>query len=275
MNNVSPREEEQIRETSVTFLSSSGFSTPAILAEPSTSTNLCVILCHGFLSDKQSRTNRRLTELLVPQGIATFRFDWYGMGESQEHFSNMGLKQCAEQLDAAFQMLQERGMERLGLVGSSFGGFMAILSAPRQHALQALGLKCPVVDFPEVLRLEFGEETMERWKSTDHIPNIVGDGSPIHLHYAFYEECLTYDAYAALSRIQVPTLVIHGDQDELIPRSQIDRLLATLNTTKEVNLIEGADHQFGRPEEFRLMTTHLAQWMVTHLSSPSIVRPGG
>jgi fermentation-respiration switch protein FrsA (DUF1100 family) len=109
---------------------------------------------------------------------------------------------------------------------------------------------------------------MKDWKSTDHIPNIVGDGSPIPLHYAFYEECLTYDAYAALSRIKVPTLVVHGDKDELIPRPQIDRLLSTLNTTKELKLIEGADHQFGRPEEFRLMTNHLAQWMVTHLSGP-------
>ena len=266
MNTASQQKNEQIRETSVTFLNASGVSTPAILAEPSTPTNLGVILCHGFLSDKQSRTNRRLTELLVPQGIATFRFDWYGMGESQEHFSNMSIKQGEEQLDAAFQLLQERGMKRLGLVGSSFGGFMAILSASKRPTLQALGLKCPVVDFPEVLRLEFGPEAMENWRSTDHIPNIVGDGSPIPLHYAFYEECLTYNAYAALSRIQVPTLVVHGDQDELIPRPQITRLLETLNTTKELNLIEGADHQFGRPEEFRHMTNHLAQWMVTHLS---------
>ena len=97
-------------------------------------------------------------------------------------------------------------------------------------------------------------------------PNIVGDSSPVPLHYAFYEECLTYDAYTAISRIQVPTLVVHGDQDELIPRSQIDRLLATLNPTKQLQLIEGADHQFGRPEEFRLMTNHLAAWMKRYLS---------
>ena len=78
MDTVSPREEEQIRETSVTFLNASGLSTPAILAEPSTPTNLGVILCHGFLSDKQSRTNRRLTELLVPQGHRQ-HFDLIGM----------------------------------------------------------------------------------------------------------------------------------------------------------------------------------------------------
>jgi pimeloyl-ACP methyl ester carboxylesterase len=123
------------------------------------------------------------------------------------------------------------------------------------------------VDFAESLRLEFGPETMERWKSTNHIPNLVGDGSPVPLQYAFYEECLTSDAYAAIPRIHVPTLVVHGDQDTIIPRPQIDRLLATLNTTKQLKLIEGADHQFGRPEEFRVMTTHLAQWMVQHLTS--------
>ena len=267
MGTALPKEEVQIHETAVTFLSSSGLSTQAILAQPSTQTHRCVILCHGFLSDKQSRTNRRLTELLVPQGIATFRFDWYGMGESQQHFPNMTLKECQDQLDAAFQLLHEQRMNRLGLVGSSFGGLLAILAGPHQPALQALGLKCPVVDFPEVLRMEFGQEAMARWKSTNHIPNIVDDGSPVPLHYAFYEECLTYDAYAAVSHIQVPTLIVHGDQDELIPRHQIDRLLTTLTNTKQLKLIEGADHQFGRPEEFRLMTNQLAQWMMQHLVS--------
>ena len=267
MNTISPKEEEHIIGTPLTFSSSSGLSTPAILAEPSTPTDRCVIVCHGFLSDKNSRTNRRLTEFLVPRGIATFRFDWSGMGESTEHFSNMSLKQCKEQLDAAFQVLQERGMNRVGLVGSSFGGLLAILVAPEQPTLKALGLKCPVVDFPEVLRLEFGPEAMERWKSTNHIPNIVGGGSPVPLHYGFYEECLTYDAYATIPNIHVPTLVVHGEQDELIPRPQIDRLLTTLNTTKQLQLIEGADHQFGRPEEFRSMTNHLAKWMVQHLKN--------
>ena len=253
-------------ETELNFLSSSGLSTPAILATPSTPTNCGVILCHGFLSDKNSRTNRRLTELLVPQGISTLRFDWIGMGKSPDPFSTLRLKDCEDQLDTVIETLYERGLIRLGLIGSSFGGLLAILSASRHPTLRALGLKCPVVDFPEVLRLEFGQEAMGRWKATNHIPNIVGDGSPTPLHYAFYQECLTYDVYHALSSIKIPTLVVHGNQDELIPQPQIDRLMKTLNTTKELQLVEGADHRFGRPEEFRRMTNHLSQWMMTHLA---------
>lgn len=265
MSPVSPHEEGHVKESTIVFSTCSGLSTAAVLAEPPTTTPLCVILCHGFLSDKQSRTNRRLTELLVCQGIATFRFDWHGMGSTREHFSSMSLNQCEEQLNGAFQILTKRGMNQLGLVGSSFGGFLAILTAPKQPRLKALGLKCPVVDFSETLRLEFGPEAMKRWKSTNHIPNIIGDGLPIPLDYGFYEECLAYDAYAGLPRIQVPTLVVHGSHDELIPRPQIDRLLDTLNTTKQLKLIEGAGHQFGQPEEFRLMTNYLSKWMVQHV----------
>jgi hypothetical protein len=252
-------------ETPVSFTSSSGIVTTGIFAQPAAPTNRAVILCHGFLSDKNSRTNRRLTELLLPRSIATLRFDWYGMGESPEPLPYLSIQKCEEQLDAASRFLTERAMNALGLIGSSFGGFMAILSARRYPQLHALGLKCPVVDFPEVLRLEFGAEAMERWKRTDHIPNILGGDQPLPLPYSFFEECLTYNGYVSASRIQAPTLIVHGDQDEIIPSHQIDRLLASLNVPKHLRLIPGANHQFGRPEDFRLMTTHLATWMIDRL----------
>ena len=252
-------------EAPVTFTSSSGIVTTGIFAQPTVPTNRAVILCHGFPSDKNSRTNRRLTELLIPSSIATLRFDWYGMGESAEPLAHFGIQKCEEQLNEAFRFLTERAMSALGLVGSSFGGFMAILLASRHPELQALGLKCPVVDFSEVLRLEFGIETMERWKHTDHIPDILGGDHPIPLPYSFFEECLTYNGYDSASRIQAPTLIVHGDQDEIIPSHQIDRLLDSLNVHKKFRLIPGANHQFGRPEDFRLMTTHLANWMIDRL----------
>jgi len=264
---TSPKESQKgDTETPVSFTSSSNIVTTGIFAQPAAPTNQAVILCHGFPSDKNSRTNRRLTELLIPKSIATLRFDWYGMGDSTEPLAQFSIKKCEEQLDAAFHFLTERAMNALGLVGSSFGGFMAILSASRYPQLLALGLKCPVVDFPEVLRLELGADAMERWQRTDHIPNILGGDHPIPLPYSFFEECLTYNGYVSASHIQAPTLIVHGDQDEIIPQHQIDRLMASLNVPKHLRLIPGANHQFGRPEDFRLMTTSLATWMSDRLA---------
>jgi uncharacterized protein len=253
-------------ELPVSFTASSGIVTTGIYTQPNAPTHRAVILCHGFLSNKNSQTNRRLTELLIPKSIATLRFDWYGMGESPESFARISIKKCEEQLDAAFRFLAESNINSLGVVGSSFGGFIALLFASRHPQLHALGLKCPVVDFPEVLRLEFREDAIERWKHTDRIPNILGGEHAIFLPYSFFEECLTYDGYASASRIHTSTLIVHGSQDELIPSHQIDRLLAALHVPTQVKLIPGANHQFGRPEDFRLMTNHLANWMHEHVS---------
>ena len=128
------------------------------------------------------------------------------------------------------------------------------------------GSSVPFLDFPEMLRLEFGEAAMNRWQETGEIPNVTGvDNTPIALHYTFYEDCLKYDAFDAATRIKAPALIVHGDQDELVPIHQIQRLEGSLGGPKQLCLLEGAKHHFARPEDFRKMTTMLADWMVQHL----------
>ncbi len=246
---------------------SSELATSGIVALPEGNTAKAVILCHGFLSDKNSRTNLRLTDLLNAQNIATLRFDWVGMGESPEPFSQLRLSACAEQLDDAYHTLESKGYDQIGLIGSSFGGYMALLRAPHFPRLRALGLKCPVVDFPEVLQLEFGDEGMTHWRKHDQIPDMGEGHGPLPLAFSFFTECLHHNAYEAASHISSPTLIVHGDQDEVIPRHQIDEVLLSLQTPKQLKLIPGADHRFGQPETFRQMTNSLAQWMKEHLST--------
>ena len=92
-----------MEETLLTFQDGTHHSVSAILAEPDRKSDRAVILCHGFLSNKESRTNLRLTQLLVAQGIGTFRFDWFGMGESEGDFSRITVATCCDQLGTRHQ----------------------------------------------------------------------------------------------------------------------------------------------------------------------------
>ena len=250
----------------LSFQDSKGQQVLAILTEPPIRTECVVILCHGFLSNKHSNTNRRLSELLPAKGISTFCFDWFGMGESEGSFADVTVGRCCDQLEQALAFVQDKGYSRIGLIGSSFGGLISLLVASQYPKLLALGLKCPVPDFPDMLRLEFGEAAMTRWQETGEIPNVTGiDNTPIALHYTFYEDCLKYDAFEAATKIKAPGCIVHGDQDELVPLQQIQRLEGSLAGHKKLCLLEGANHHFARPEDFRKMTTMLADWMVTHL----------
>ncbi|WP_447968580.1 alpha/beta hydrolase family protein [Nitrospira sp. M1] len=249
----------------LSFQDSHGQAVSGILAKPSPRTDQIVVLCHGFLSNKQSNTNRRLTELLTERGISTFAFDWFGMGESDGRFADLTVDICCDALEHALSFVRSRDYSRVGLVGSSYGGLIATLIAARDSNLAALGLKCPVPDFPEMLRVEFGQEAMNRWQNTGEIPDVTGSEKPIELRYAFYENCLTYDTYTAAQAVTTPTIIVHGDGDELVPIHQITRLKHSLSGETELRLLPGANHHFGKPDDFRIMTTCLANWMIQHL----------
>ena len=193
------------------------------------------------------------------------RFDWFGMGESEGEFGRITVSTCCDQLERAIGLMRDRGHSELGIVGSSFGGLLAVLVGQHHPELRAIGLKCPVPDFPETLDHEFGRAGIEEWRRTNYIPDVTGGTEPVALDFSFYESCRTFDAYAAAANIKIPVLIVHGEQDELVPFHQIRRLEAALPGDKELVLLPEADHQFGRPEDFRRMTVHLANWMQAHL----------
>jgi len=250
----------------LTFKDDKGRRISAVLSRPSRSGPAAVVLCHGFLSNKNSTTNKALTRSLNEAGIATFRFDFFGQGESEGLFEDITVSLAVGQVQAAVTLVRSHGYGRIGLVGSSFGGLVAILTTAQRQDIACLALKCPVVDFAEELRLEFGPDELARWQSTDTIPNILGGPARIRLKYGLYEDCQSQIAYEPASEIVAPTLIVQGARDELVPLHQSQRLLSALRGPKRLDLLPQADHQFTRGEDFRTMTAAITDWLVCHLT---------
>ena len=150
-------------EDTLFFKDPSGHRIAAVLAKPDHPTDHIAVLCHGFLSHKNSSSNKALTTLLVERGIAAFRFDCFGHGESDGPCAKLTTTLASRQVLAALRHVYELGYRRLSLVGSSFGGLISLFAAAdwtTTHMsnpssippLACLALKCPVVDFAEELR---------------------------------------------------------------------------------------------------------------------------
>ena len=252
-------------EETLTFHDQHNHNIAAVLSTPNGPTTGLAVLCHGFLSAKNSTTNKTLTRLLSPHGIATFCFDFFGQGGSQGPFEDLTISLAVEQATAALDLMTAKGYSRIGLVGSSFGGLVAILTTALRPDIACLALKCPVVDFAEELRLEFGPAELVRWQATNSIPNIMGGPDRIRLKYQFYEDCLQRIAYEPAKRITAPTLIVQGEQDECVPLHQSRRLHDSLGGAKRLDLLPNADHQFTRREDFHQTTTSIGDWLVTHI----------
>ena len=250
----------------MSFLDPQGHRVAAILTIPDGGTDKICILCHGFLSSKTSSTNNALTRMLIGQGIATFRFDFFGQGESEGPFEQITVSLAVEQAQRSVDLMRERGYRSIGLMGSSFGGLVATLTASQRMDLACLALKCPVVDFAEELRLEFGNDGMAQWKATDTIPNIMGGPDRISLRYAFYEDALRQIAYVPARSITAPTIIVQGDKDEHVPLHQSQQLYDALRVKKHLELLPGADHQFTKGDHFKQMTNVIADWLTRYLN---------
>ncbi|MCC6965122.1 MAG: alpha/beta fold hydrolase [Nitrospira sp.] len=259
-------------EEALSFRDQAGNRIGAVLDKPQHTTDSIAVLCHGFLSHKNSTSNQALAELLQQRGIATLRFDCFGHGDSEGPFAKLTTSIGVAQAHAALTYVMTRGYRRLALVGSSFGGLLSILaaaewtdlhhSAPANHPpLACLALKCPVVDFGEELRLELGEDGLHEWQRTNTIPDLHGGPSRLPLDYAFYEDCLNRIAYEPARTITAPTLIVQGDHDEYVPLHQSQRLYASLAGPKHLDILPGADHRFTNPSDFQRMLALLTDWV--------------
>jgi pimeloyl-ACP methyl ester carboxylesterase len=181
-------------EKTFRFQDSAGRRISAALLSPSLPTDKIVILCHGFMGYKDSWTNRMLSEQLARQQIATLRFDFFGHGQSDGNLKDLLLTTLIAQTESAIALMRGRGFTHVGLLGSSFGGLVATLVAAKAPTLAALALRCPVGDFPALLRQRFGRVAIELWRRLGQVPESVGH---IPVDFAFFEDCLRYDAYRA------------------------------------------------------------------------------
>jgi len=65
------------------------------------------------------------------------------------------------------------------------------------------------------------------------------------VHYPFvplFFLQIKYETVRKLPEIRVPILILHGDQDEVVPLEQAERLYAAANEPKTLHVIHGARH---------------------------------
>ncbi len=254
-------------EKTFSFQDPAGRRISAVLVSPHAPTDKMVVLCHGFMGYKDSPTNRILSDQLARQQVATLRFDFFGHGQSEGDVKDLLLTTLIAQTESAIALMRGHGFTHIGLLGSSFGGLVATLVAANHPTLAAVALRCPVGDFPALLRRQFGRMAIELWRRLGRVPESVGH---IPMHYRFFEDCEQHDVYRAAQSLRVPTIIVHGDQDEVIPVKQSEELFTRVRAEKMLHVIPGADHRFSTPEHFNRMTELLVGWLTRYLSVPSV-----
>ncbi|HNQ62968.1 MAG: hypothetical protein ILNGONEN_02175 [Syntrophorhabdaceae bacterium] len=229
-------------------VSSFGFKIKGILTTPRDDKRYpCVILSHGLISSKESSKYLALSERLVLDGIATCRFDYHGCGESEGNIEETTLTIRVGNLDSIFEYVFKHKLidpEKIGILGSSFGGSTCIVKASKDKRVKCISLWAT----PFLLEKKDG-----------------GRISEIDFNETIYDDFLKYDLLSEAKKITC-ALVIHGEDDEVVPLYEGKAIYKNIKKPKKLYIIKGGDHIFSVVSHREKVIELATNWFRHHLT---------
>ena len=183
---------------------------------PSSEGKFTVLWFHGNAGNISHRlANIRLFHEKVKTHI--FIIDYRGYGRSNGRVSEQGTYKDAE---AAFDYLRKQkniAAKQIVLFGRSLGAAVAVHLAPQEEIL-ALILETPFASIREMAKAVFPFLPIGPFLKTQ------------------------YDVVGAIKKARQPVLVLHGDQDNIVPFAQGQKVFDAAPEPKEFYTIRGANH---------------------------------
>ncbi|KPV42966.1 alpha/beta hydrolase [Alicyclobacillus ferrooxydans] len=212
-----------------------------------------VILFHGFTGTKLEphRIFLKISRALEAIGIASFRFDFAGSGESDGDFEDMTLAGEVSDAKAILEWVKDYpGVDanRVSLLGLSMGGLVASLVAgDRPDDVERLVLMAPAGTMYR-LADEYDRQLAAGMAATRvrvEGKDIAGDHAGNLLGKAFIDGLRGFTPYDRAKAYNGPVLLIHGTKDEAVPYQVSHEYQENCyGDMAQLHIIEGADHTF-------------------------------
>ncbi len=207
-----------------------------------------IILFHGLTNSKDDcPLIKEVAEALVEAGFATFRFDFFGSGESLGVLKDRTWSISEQNAKDAIKYFQDRGVTRIGLWGRSTGGTVAILCGDDPNIKAFVLATTPVLlqdvfitRFEKVKKLEIQLE--EKGKKLPGTGEYKGE---FKFSNRFFEEVPKTEKrimtnLAGMNKV----LVLATTPDTKVPLNNSITIINRVREPKEIHIFEGVDHDY-------------------------------
>ena len=215
------------------------------------------LYAHCFTCNKDLRAIGRIAEVLALHGIATLRFDFTGLGDSEGDFSETNFSTNVTDYIAAATFLDEDYEGPELLIGHSLGGSVVLSAASSIPSARAV-------------------VTLAAPSSPDHIKrHLVGDldeirsrgeaevdlaGRQFTIRDQLLADIDTIDLGSAIEGMGKPLLVVHSPTDNTVGVENALEILERARHPKSFLALDGADHLITDDADARYAAEMIATW---------------
>ena len=228
-----------------------------------------IVMPHGGPEVRDYYRYNRTVQMLAALGYQVFQPNFRGSEGYGRKFVEMGYRQWGrtmqDDIDDGYAVLVDRGYVDHGnacIYGASYGGYASLVGAVRNTD----EYKCSIATAgPSNLVKMLNWEAREHGRSSEVYEYWVKQIGDPKVDEA---RLLEVSPEAQASKINIPVLLIHGKNDNIVPVGESKRMLKALEEAgKDVSYVElkNSWHSWRPPEDATLEVTEMISFLKKHL----------
>ena len=201
-----------------------------------------VLSVHGIGGSTKDDIQCSIAEEMEFFSSAVFRFDFPAHGESPLDSEYLTLNNCMQSIleVAKYARQQYPEAEDLCIFATGFGAYITLVTLDQLLELPGtvkLVVQTPSVRMHETL-LAIKHMTEPTLRAMEHVT--FRAARPFEVTYRFYQELREN---IALTTYDIPMLILHGEEDSVIRREDIQHF-RRINEQSKLVIIPGTSHRF-------------------------------
>lgn len=162
-----------------------------------------------------------IADYLAQHGIATFRYDDRGIGESTGDVLSATTADFAADAEAAVDYLRKTGrFGKTGILGHSEGGLIAYMLGAKPATIDfVVSVAGPAVKGSEILEYQNKMALLKAGLPEQQAEEYAKAAVAEQVSNPWMKYFVAYDPAADLGKLKIPTLIIYGEKDRQVPPS--------------------------------------------------------
>jgi pimeloyl-ACP methyl ester carboxylesterase len=217
-----------------------------------------IVFLPGFRSDMTGDKATALAAFCTERGVGMLRFDYSGHGASSGDFLDGTIGAWTADALAAIDMLTTG---KLVLVGSSMGGWIALLAAlARPDRITGLVGIAAAPDFTQRLMWDAMAPSERATLERDGVLSVPSQyGEPTPITRTLIEDGAKHLVLTGRMAIDCPVRLLHGQADPDVPWELALQIAEQVESPDvRVILVKDGDHRLSRPADLALLRQTVA-----------------
>lgn len=241
----------------VEFTGSTGESLSAKIDLPDGDTKACALFAHCFTCSKDLKAVGNITKALADIGIATFRFDFTGLGQSEGDFADTNFSSNVDDLVKAYEYMDKEFSAPSILIGHSLGGAAVLQASHKMEAVKAVATIAAPAEPAHV------KENFEM--SLDEI-NEKGEakvslaGRPFTIKKQFIDDLEENRMKKFIHNLGKALIVFHSPIDNTVGIDNASKIFVAAKHPKSFISLDKADHLLSEKEDSLYIGKVLGTW---------------